>query len=112
MAWADPDAPVQCSKSLLSFTENLRISYPKPTTLAMDDHATRCLQSTEKGTPMTGRLLEFPVRRPFSGVIEINGFCDSTRTFAPRHLPFKCEMNRASRASAMGLGCVRGTTLG
>ena len=61
---------------------------------------------------MTGRLLEFPVRRPFSGVIEINGFCDSTRTFAPRHLPFKCEMNRASRASAMGLGCVRGTTLG
>ena len=60
---------------------------------------------------MTFRVLELPVRRPFSGVIEIKGLCDSTRTFASEHIPSRFEMDAASRASAMGLGCVRGTTL-
>ena len=60
---------------------------------------------------MTCRVLELPARRPSSGVIEIKGLCASTRTFAPGQLPSTCEMDAASRASAMGMGCVRGTTL-
>lgn len=59
---------------------------------------------------MTGRVLELPGREALSVMVD-REFCDSARTFAPESLPSNGEMNRASRASAMGLGCVRGTTL-
>lgn len=81
---------------------------------------------TEKGTVMAGRLL-FPLKRLFSlperrrvpVVIEMNQHSGSARipvraTLASQseRVTFlsRTELDRASRASAAGLGCIRGTS--
>jgi hypothetical protein len=71
----------------------------------MNDHAAWSFLQvpTGKGLYMTGRVMESPVRRPFAGVDEIGNGCNTT-------LPSTCELDWASSASAMGLGCARGTT--
>jgi len=58
---------------------------------------------TGKGLYMTGQVMELPVRRPFAGVDKIGEVCVATH-------PSMCELDRASRARARGLGCARGTT--
>ena len=49
--------------------------------------------------------------RALAAVIEIGRFCDISRAPFRQALPSKSVTERASRASEVGLGCVRGTTL-
>ena len=60
---------------------------------------------------MAGQVIPFAAPGSVPGVIESDRFCDISRTSARKGLPFKSEMTMESRASEMGLGCVRGTTL-
>ena len=60
---------------------------------------------------MAGRVFSSSDPRSIPGVIEISRFCDFSRTSAVKGLLFKSETTMESRASEMGLGCVRGTTL-
>jgi len=60
---------------------------------------------------MAGRVLTSPQPGSIPGVIEISQYCDFSRTSAVNGLPFKSETTMESRASEMGLGCVRGTSL-
>jgi hypothetical protein len=66
---------------------------------------------TEKGPVMAAQVFAPVVRRPHPAIIEITGFCDSSRTSTAEHLPSKCVIEMESKASAAGLGCVRGTTI-
>jgi hypothetical protein len=52
---------------------------------------------------MTGQVMELPVRPTFSGGDEARELFDST-------FPSVAELDGASTASAMGLGCARGAT--
>ncbi len=52
---------------------------------------------------MTGQVMELPVRPTFAGVDKAKQLCGST-------LPSVAELDGASTASAMGLGCARGAT--
>ena len=60
---------------------------------------------------MAGRGLSPSAPGSIHGVIEIGRFCDISRTSAVKGLPSKSGMTMESRASEMGLGCVRGTSL-
>ena len=77
--------------------------------LVMDDHALFC--SPDKESAMAGRVLSSATPGSAPGVIEISQFCEISSTSAAKGLPFKSEMTMESRASEMGLGCVRGTTI-
>jgi len=76
--------------------------------LVVDRHA--LLDSPEKEFAMAGQLSS-ATSGSVSGVIEFSRFCDISSTSTAKGLPFKSETTMESRASEMGLGCVRGTTL-
>jgi hypothetical protein len=76
-----------------------------------------CRGLTEKGTVMAGgllssfeRLFSLPERRRVPVVIDMNQHGGSARIPARVTLPILTEMDRASRADAAGLGCIRGTS--
>lgn len=77
----------------------------------MDDHALLGDGSPEKEPAMAGQVLSSATAGSIPGVVEISRFCDISSTTAAKGLPSKSEMTMESRASEMGLGCVRGTTL-
>ncbi len=77
----------------------------------MDDHALLGDGSPGEGTDMAGQILSSAAQGSIPGVIEIDRYCDISRTAACKGLPFKSEITMESRASEIGLGCVRGTTL-
>ena len=60
---------------------------------------------------MAGRVLSFPRTASVSRTLDIGPFCDSSTTSTRESLASRSGTTMESRASAMGLGCVRGTTL-
>ncbi len=58
---------------------------------------------------MVGRVLAFSRTSTLPGGLEMGRYCDTSTTSAAKPLPSNMVME--SRASAAGLGCVRGTTL-
>lgn len=60
---------------------------------------------------MAGQVLSPSDSTPFPGVIEFSSFCPSTSSSARKGLVSESDMEIAVRASEIGLGCVRGTTI-
>ena len=60
---------------------------------------------------MTARVLSFPRAAPFRSAVEISSFCKISRTSATKPIPSKNDMEMAARASAVGLGCIRGAVV-
>lgn len=81
--------------------------------MVMDAHAHRFLadENDEKGLSMAGHVLPSTQRGSFQGVIDISQYCDFANTPAREALPSKSGIEMEIRASAEGIGCVRGTAL-
>ncbi len=60
---------------------------------------------------MAGRVLAQSERGVFPAVIESDRFCDFSTPSIRQHLPSQSETEMSTTAKAIGLGCVRGTTL-
>ena len=60
---------------------------------------------------MASHAISHPAGSRLAPVIQITAFCDSSRKFTKEHLPSNCVIEMESRASAAGLGCVRGMTI-
>jgi len=69
------------------------------------------MRTIEKGLSMAGHVLPATQRGSFQDVIDISQYCDFARTSAQDALPSKSGIKMETRASAEGIGCVRGTAL-
>jgi hypothetical protein len=58
---------------------------------------------------MAGRVLSFSRTAPLPLGLENGPFCVISRTTSRKPVPSNSETEMESRASAVGLGCVRGT---
>jgi len=60
---------------------------------------------------MGARVLYFSRTAPVAGAVEIGVFSDISRTSGAKPIPSRDEMEMATRASAVGLGCALGTAV-
>jgi hypothetical protein len=62
----------------------------------------------EKEIAMAGRVLSFPKTSSLTPALEIDPFCDISRTSTAKPLPSNGGTDMVSGARAEGLGCIRG----